>query len=127
MHFEIHSDDPAREEAFYSGLFGWTFTAWGGGGMEYWLITTGKDGEPGINGGMMRRMGPPPTDGQAVNAYTCTVAGVADVDETVAKAIELGGAVALPKMPVPGIGWLAYLKDPAGNIFGVLKPDTDAK
>jgi predicted enzyme related to lactoylglutathione lyase len=126
-HFEIHTDDPVREQTFYATLFGWSFTAWGGGGMEYWLVTTGPDGEPGINGGMMRRMGPPPTDGQAVNAYVCTVTGIADMDATVSKASELGGQVAMPKMAVPGIGWLAYLKDPAGNIFGVMKPDMEAK
>jgi len=25
-------------------------------------------------------------------------------------------------MQVPGVGWLAYLKDPEGNIFGLLQP-----
>ena len=29
-------------------------------------------------------------------------------------------------MPVPGIGWLCYAKDPDGNIFGMLQPDHSA-
>jgi predicted enzyme related to lactoylglutathione lyase len=29
-------------------------------------------------------------------------------------------------MPVPGIGWLAYLKDTEGNVFGVMQPDPAA-
>ena len=33
-----------------------------------------------------------------------------------------GGTVALEKMEVPGVGLLAYRKDPEGNIFGVLQP-----
>jgi predicted enzyme related to lactoylglutathione lyase len=24
---------------------------------------------------------------------------------------------------VPGVGWLAYVKDPDGNILGLLEPD----
>jgi len=37
------------------------------------------------------------------------------------------GNMALEKMPVPGVGWLAYAKDTEGNIFGVLQPDQAAK
>jgi predicted enzyme related to lactoylglutathione lyase len=126
-HFEIHSDDFARETAFYSALFGWTFVPWKGGDVEYTLVMTGPDTEPGINGGMVKRMGPSPANGQAVNAYVCTLSGITDVDATVAKAVELGGTVALPKMGVPGVGWLAYIKDPAGNILGLMQTDPNAK
>jgi predicted enzyme related to lactoylglutathione lyase len=34
--------------------------------------------------------------------------------------------VAVPKMPVPGIGWLAYVRDPDGNIFGMMQADANA-
>jgi hypothetical protein len=33
---------------------------------------------------------------------------------------------AVPKMPVPGVGWLAYAKDPDGNIFGMMQTDASA-
>jgi predicted enzyme related to lactoylglutathione lyase len=29
-------------------------------------------------------------------------------------------------MAVPGIGWLAYLSDPEGNLVGVLQPNPAA-
>lgn len=122
VHFEVHADDPERAIRFYSTLFGWTFQSWGGP-MDYWLITTGPDDQPGINGGMVRRMGA--IDGQAVIAYVCTI-DVASVDESLEKAVSLGGQVALPKMPVPGIGWMAYAKDSEGNIFGVMQNDPSA-
>lgn len=48
------------------------------------------------------------------------------LDETLAANDRLGGIVALPKMPVPGVGWLAYVKDPDGNILGLLEPDPAA-
>ena len=125
VHFEIHADDPDRASGFYGELFGWTFTRWDGP-VDYWLITTGPDGEPGINGGLMKRMGPPPADGQPVNAFVCTV-DVPDLDARVAKAMALGGTVAVPKMPVPGVGWLAYVRDLDGNILGLMQPDHAAK
>ena len=38
-----------------------------------------------------------------------------------------GGSIALPKMPVPGVGWLAYFKDTEGNIFGAMQGDANAR
>ena len=73
----------------------------------------------------MVRRGPAPAEGQAVNAYVCTI-GVASVDESMEKALAAGGSVALPKMPVPGVGWLAYCKDTEGNIFGIMQDDKTA-
>jgi predicted enzyme related to lactoylglutathione lyase len=125
VHFEIYSENPERAAAFYGGLFGWTFTKWSGP-MDYWLIATGPDTQPGINGGMLVRRGPGPVEGQAVNAFVCTI-GVGDLDATLAKLADLGGSVAVPRMAVPQVGYLAYAKDPDQNIFGILQPDMDAK
>jgi uncharacterized protein len=124
VHFEIHATDPEGLVSFYTAMFGWTFQKWDGP-MEYWVITTGAADAPGINGGLMRRRGDPPTATQAVNAFVCTV-GVASAESSLARAVELGGEVALPIMPVPGIGWLCYIKDPNGNILGMLQPDSAA-
>ena len=124
VHFEIHADDLGRAARFYTELFGWEITKWDGP-VEYWLVTTGPDGTPGINGGLVPRRGAAPAEGQAVNAYVCTV-GVEAVDAAVAKSLALGGTVALPKMPVPGVGWLAYLKDTEGNVFGLMQSDPKA-
>lgn len=123
VHFEIHADDPDRAIAFYKALFGWKMTKWGGP-MDYYMIDTGEG--VGINGGLVRRMGPRPTEGQAVNAYVCTV-NVLNVDDYFAKALANGGTVALPKMPIPGVGWLAYVKDTEGNILGIMQNDPAAK
>src|SRR2546423_564561 len=48
IHFEIHADDPDRAVRFYQTVFAWEFTRYGGP-MDYRLIKTGPDGEPGIN------------------------------------------------------------------------------
>ena len=121
VHFEIHAADMDRAQRFYEVLFGWSFQIWGD---DYRAITTGTEG-PGINGGMVRRRGDPPMGGEPVNAWMCTV-NVDDIDASVACAEENGGSVALPKMAIPGIGWLAYVKDCEGNILGMMQNDRSA-
>ena len=123
VHFEIHAADPNRAVNFYQTLFGWTFQKWEGP-MDYWLVTTGPNEEPGINGGLVQRRGE--IDGQAVIAYVCTV-DVADVDASLETALANGGQVAVPKMPIPGMGWLVYCKDTEGNIFGMMQGDPNAQ
>ena len=122
IHFEIHAENPQRAVNFYQNLFGWEFTKWQGP-QPYWLIKTGPDSQPGINGGLLQRHGP--VDGQAVIAFVCTV-DVPNLDDSFKKALATGATVAVPKMPIPGIGWLAYCKDTEGNIFGMLQPDPKA-
>ena len=123
VHFEIHAENPEETASFYAGIFGWQFQKWEGA-VDYWVITTGPDSQPGINGGMVRRRGA--IDGQAVIAYVCTI-DVENVDDVVERGAAAGATVALPKMAIPGVGWLAYLKDPAGNIFGVMQSDANAR
>lgn len=124
MHFELHASDPQKAIAFYSAVFGWNFQPWEGP-MEYWLIMTGDPNTPGIDGGLMRRQGPPPPRGSAVNAFVCTIA-VEDLDATTALVIANGGDIALPKMPVPGIGWIGYFHDLDGNLIGAMQLDPQA-
>ena len=123
IHFEIQADKPQRAMEFYTKLFGWKFDKWPGP-QEYWLITTGPNDKPGINGGLLPRRAP--NVGDALTAYVCTIATLS-VDECVAKAVSSGGQNVVPKMAIPGVGWLAYCKDTEGNIFGVMHDDPSAK
>lgn len=124
VHFEIHADNPQRAATYYQQLFGWQIIKWEGPEPEdYWLITTGPDSEPGINGAILKRR--QPINGDAVIAYVCTI-DVASIDDTIAKITSLGGTIALPKMAVPQVGWLAYAKDTESNIFGVMESDHSA-
>ena len=122
VHFEINADKPERAAAFYKKVFGWKVKKWGDT-MPYWLVTTGQAPEPGIDGAILQRMGP--INGDAVIAYVCTV-DVPSVDDAIAKITSHGGTIVLPKMPVPGVGWLVYAKDTEGNIFGSLQSDHNA-
>ncbi|HSE68935.1 MAG TPA: VOC family protein [Gemmatimonadales bacterium] len=121
IHFETHADNSPRAVKFYESLLGWQFTKWEGP-MEYWLIKTGSEGSPGIDGGLVKRMGAAPTEGAALNAYVCT-ADTDSVDQTIEKLMSWGGKLTLPKMAVPGVGRLAYGKDTEGNILGFMQAD----
>ena len=123
VHFEIHATEPERAARFYRELLGWEITRWEGP-MEYWLVRTG-DG-PGIDGGLLRRQGGAPSPGQAVNAYVCTV-DVTDLDDALTRGARLGATVSVPRMAVPGLGWLAYITDPEGNILGMMQMDPTAR
>ena len=125
VHFEIHASDPQRAIAFYKSMFAWEFTQWGGP-MEYWIVNTGPEGQPGINGGLVRRRGEAPSDGAAVNAYVCTI-DVSDIDSYIKKAEGAGAPQAVPKVAIPGVGWLCYYRDTEGNIFGMMQNDPSAK
>ena len=123
-HFEIHAADPQRAIAFYSQSLGWSFNQWGD--QPYWLIVTGPPEQRGIDGGLVPRRGDAPAEMAAVNAYVCTVMTEA-IDATSEAILANGGTVALPKMAVPGVGWLAYFKDTEGNLFGVMQNDPNAQ
>ncbi len=127
VHFEIYASDPERIMKFYQEIFEWEFPKW----MEappYWGVMTAPEGskEPGINGGLMNRMGGLPQEGAAVNAFVCTIQ-VESYDEVHDRILKAGGTVALPKQAIPGMAWQGYYKDPDGNIFGVHQPDVDAQ
>jgi predicted enzyme related to lactoylglutathione lyase len=118
IHFEIPAAEPDRAAAFYGQVFGWKFDKWAGP-TEYWMVTTGTEGTPGINGGMMKKPG-------GIASTTNTI-GVLSVDRAVNAAVEAGGRNIMPKTPIPGVGYFAYCEDTEGNLFGVMEMDPNAK
>ncbi len=80
---------------------------------------TGDESKKGINGAIMKRKHP---EQPLVNSIE-----VEDMDSTIKKIEANGGQIVVPIMAIPSIGWLAYFKDPDGNIHGIMKPDTNAK
>jgi predicted enzyme related to lactoylglutathione lyase len=117
IHFEIPADDPARAITFYETVFGWKFQKWEGGHTPYWLISTGEG--PGINGGLLPRRDPAQPAANTID--------VENLDTTLAVIDQQGGKCVLPKMAIPGVGWLAYCKDMDGNMFGIMQNDPAAK
>ena len=115
--FDIPADVPQRAQKFYREVFDWKFDKWDGP-MDYWMATTGTE-EPGINGGLSKRM-----PGQM--GMTNTI-NVPSVDKFSKKIVEKGGEMIIPKMAIPGIGWFAQCTDTEGNVFGIIEMDEKAK
>ena len=125
VHFEVHVDDMERGRTFYEKVFGWSFQNWGNN--DYYVVITGEEGAPGINGGMMPRQGGQTSDGQQSDMVTAWVnaVGVDDLDATLAAVEANGGSIALAKKKMEGVGWVAYAKDTEGNTFGLIQDITE--
>ncbi|MDQ4057427.1 MAG: VOC family protein [Thermoproteota archaeon] len=125
VHFDIPADDVERSKKFYTDLFGWKIERWSQSGtgdsdIEYWMITTTDDkGNKALGGGMMKRQGP--------NQPIINYIDVKSVDEYSSKVQQLGGKVHVPKMAVPGMGYLAICLDTENNAFGIWETNESAK
>jgi len=117
IHFEINAADTRRAVEFYEKVFGWKISKWGGT-IDYWLIATGDEKQPGINGAIMERMG---------KATTINTIEVPSLDEYIKKIVKAGGKQVSEKNTIPGIGYFAYCQDTEGNIFGIMQPNPKAK
>ncbi|OFV82846.1 MAG: hypothetical protein A2W26_12675 [Acidobacteria bacterium RBG_16_64_8] len=111
-HFEIVAKDVERARKFYEQAFDWKFEQWGG--IDYWLATTGPEGEPGINGAITSDMG--------MNQSVIDTVVVQSLDDSVDRVVAAGGSVVRPRTEVPGMGFVAYCKDTEGNVVGIFEP-----
>lgn len=117
VHFELPSNDPVKLGAFYREVFDWEITKWDGP-MEYYMITTGPDDQPGINGGFYR-----PEAGMSGVINTLEVT---DLDAVLRKVQANGGRIVMPRHAIPGVGYLAYTADVEGNVVGIMQNDPNA-
>lgn len=112
VHFEIPVDNGERAEHFYGEVFGWQIKRWGD--EPYWLVEAGSETEPGANGALVGR--------DDLHQHPTLIAGVDDIDAVLARVRARGGVVVQEKLPVPGVGWSAYVRDPEGNLLGLFEP-----
>lgn len=124
VHFEIYADEPDRAVNFYRDVFGWKTQKWEGP-QDYWLFSTGDETQPGINGGLIQRRYPEPGSNGPIPTTVNSIE-VSSVDEFAAKVSASGGKVVVPKMAIPGVGYLVYCQDTEDNLFGIYQPDSSA-
>jgi len=119
VHFEIQADDIERAKNFYQKVFDWKIEKYmskeKSGMMDYWMIMTGKEGTPGIDGGMYQR----PKEDQ-IHTFDGTIE-VADIDKAIEVVKSSGGTITREKSELPGVGWFASAKDPEGNRFAMMQ------
>lgn len=110
---ELMTTDVEGARKFYSTLFGWTVKTMD---MPDGPYSTCQVGETSV-GGMMKipakAAGMPPQWG-------CYVT-VDNVEETIGKAVSMGGKVVMPPMDVPNVGRMAVIQDPQGASLSIIK------
>jgi predicted enzyme related to lactoylglutathione lyase len=112
VHFEIQADDPEKIAGFYHDLFGWEVATWEGP-QTYWMVTTGPEDTPGINGGILHRHFP-----QAV----INTVMIDSLEEMISRVEAAGGKLVHGPNEIQGAGTHAYCADPEGNLFGMMQP-----
>jgi predicted enzyme related to lactoylglutathione lyase len=118
--FAIHADNVQRCRRFYEAVFGWRFEPWGP--PDFYLVHTGDEQNPGVQGLMHKRHEPRASGGP--NCFECTIA-VDDVAR-VAKAVATnGGRILMESAPVPTVGLLTKFEDTEGNVLGAMKYDRE--
>lgn len=115
---ELATRDVEGAKKFYADLLGWTYEEVPTGPDSTYTIA--KSGDHQVGGILL--MGdqwgdaPPHWD-----AYF----EVEDCDATAAKAKELGAEIHMEPLDMPGAGRFAFLKDPYGAFFYVIKPPSE--
>ncbi|MFS0738407.1 VOC family protein [Sphingomonas sp. 1P06PA] len=114
--YELLSAEPDRAKRFYEAVVGWTIHPADPGGMDYRMIDAGGGAFVGGLAGHQPGQSPPQID-PGWHFYV----GVDDVDATVARIATAGGSVRIPAFDLPGVGRMAYVADPQGNPFYVMR------
>jgi predicted enzyme related to lactoylglutathione lyase len=102
VHWELLAADPERLRSFYAELFSWDI-----GDGPIMSISPGLGGpEPGPGGHIMA--------GGGATGFGLFVQ-VRDLDETIRRTTELGGAVTGGRFDIPGGASIWPIEDPEGN------------
>ena len=115
----LHADDVDRAAAFYEAVFGWRFEPWGPPG--FYLIHTGTEADPGIQGLLQKRH--EPRTGTGLNGLEPTFA-IDDLDAVLAAVRANGGTITMDKAPIPTVGTLIRFLDTEGNDVGAMQYDS---
>ena len=105
--FELTTEDLPAAQSFYSRLFGWSTERWDGE-VDYTLVkVAGKEVAGMVSAG----------PGQGKPLGWGVYVTVTDVDQTAAKAEELGGRVLVAPRDIPRVGRFCVLQDPQGAVL----------
>lgn len=117
--FALQAEDVDRARSFYEAIFNWRFEPWGLPG--FYLIHTGDERSPGIQGLLHKRQ--EPRTGTGLNGFEPTFS-VEDVDILAAAVEAHGGQVVMPKSIIPTVGVLIRFLDTEGNEIGAMRYET---
>jgi hypothetical protein len=114
--YELLTPDQDASKAFYDAVIGWTIEDKAANPMDYRMIAT-ADGA--FVGGTMR-LGDAMKAGGASPRWLFYI-GVDDVDATAETIAAKGGQVHMGPLDLPGVGRLAFVADPQGIPFYIMR------
>ena len=117
---ELATTDIEGAKAFYSKVIGWNFDEMPNmSGGTYWILKSGDE----MAGGLMAM---PPAVPDGTPPYWMSYVAVDDVDEAIAKAADLGGAVLMAPFDIPDVGRMGVIQDPQGAVLSLMTPAAKA-
>ena len=113
-HVAVNADDLEASVSFYRSVFGWELEEYFPG---FYRLEVAHE----IRAIAVQQRRALLPDGPTTG-FECTVA-VVDLDATIAAATGNGGSVLAEPATIPGVGTLAWLRDPGGNVVGAMQYD----
>ncbi len=113
--YELQTEDPDASKRFYDEVMGWTIEPQPSGEMDYRMIDT-ADRQVG---GVMRLTHEIKEGG--VKPSWLFYIGVDNVDATIEKIAAERGSVLMPAWDMPGVGRMAFVADPQGIPFYIMR------
>jgi len=118
--YELLTTDADAAQDFYGKVVGWKARDAGmGGGMDYRLLSA-----DGVDIGGLMTLSP---DMAGMKPVWLGYIGVADVDAAAARIKDAGGSVHVPPTDIPDVGRFAFVADPQGIPFYVMRGNSDRK
>jgi hypothetical protein len=113
---DLAAGDAEKAKAFYGALFGWTsHDREANGGVFTCLRSHGADV------GSLYQLKQSHLD-RGVPSHWTPYVRVSDIEETVARAVSLGGELIIPPFVVTGVARIALILDSVGALLGLWQP-----
>lgn len=118
--YELMTSDADGAHDFYSAVVGWDIQGKSDAPMDYRMISTAS----GPIAGLM----PLTAEMQSGGARSCWMGyiGVDDVDKTAADIKAAGGSIHMEPWDIPGAGRAAFVADPQGVMFYIMRGNSNA-
>jgi uncharacterized protein len=117
--YELMTTDAEGARSFYAAVVGWDIESTSEAPMDYRMISAAN----GPVAGMM----PLTSEMQAGGAQPCWMGyiGVDDVDKAAAEIKAAGGSIHMEPWDIPGAGRAAFVADPQGVLFYIMRGSSD--
>lgn len=117
--YELMTDSPDGAREFYTTVVGWDIEAQPSGDMDYRMISTAAGPVAGVM--------PLTSEMQANGARPSWMGyiGVDDVDVCARRIEAAGGGVHVPPNDIPGVGRFAFVNDPQGVMFYIMRGNSE--